>query len=128
MSSLTKEIKAHLALYVGGGMTPQAFQNWFAVTIRVAHESNDSEAEALTNSVEWSFHSLENGAQPEQVRELLAQLADLRTGNRLVFGLPLVFSNHADDSGTSGTSSTLQSSATSGSMGRPRVLSEMVPA
>ena len=76
MTNLANEIKVHLAQLVAGTLTLNAFHDWFAMTLRNVHNSNDSDAEALAHSVEWIFCDMERGLSAESAKMSLAALAE----------------------------------------------------
>jgi hypothetical protein len=76
MSSLTNEMKVHLAQLVAGTLTLDAFHDWFAATLRDVHDSNDPDAELLAHAIEWTFCDMERGLSHEAARLTFAVLAD----------------------------------------------------
>jgi hypothetical protein len=128
MSPLTKEMRTRLNCYLTGACSLEDFQAWFSPIFHDVHKCGDSEAEALAGAVDWAFVDFESGGlTPDRLRGVLAQLAE--EPQTIVFGSPIVLGGTYYTDSTSGTTSaTLQLGGASVSLGRPRVLREMVPA
>ena len=101
MSTLTNEMKSHLAQYVNRQCSLEEFEDWFAPVLRDVHKTNDHAAELLAHEIEWAFCDLERGVPSDEVRLVLHRLT--------MPTRPIIVGNVAyDEISYSGTSSRLQ--------------------
>jgi hypothetical protein len=123
MSTLADEMKSRLALYVTQQASLDQFEDWFGRALFEARKAKDVEAESFGNAIEWLFFDLDRGADVEEVRRAMKLLSG---GNRVVFSQLVVVPNVDDYSSTnaSGTSSSFQAAAGSGSFGPSQILRE----
>jgi hypothetical protein len=128
MSQLVNEIKARLSESVKDESKWTEFHQYLALVVCDVHRTNDSDAEALCDEIEWAFLDLKRGASREDVRRNLLRLAAPER-NPVFFGQAIVVGTSYTVVGSNTSSSArLLTTASVASMGRPSVSRETVPA